>query len=408
MAVASRVPAPWNCKAALPQRHRATSAALPRESAENLLKSGRLWLLTGQPMLSSHPLPVGALAASSLRRIFTETPPSPRVKSRRSEGSEAKPVRRAVAGRYRLDVFLESGGTADVYAAVDLASSRRVAIKVLREEAAQSPVLREHFLTGARAAMRIEHDHVVRVLAVRDRRAMKPYAVMELLEGKPLDALMTGGRALAPELALELCRQAAIGLDAAHRLGVVHCDIKPENLFVTAGPERTPRLKILDFDLANVDGACDPGEAHVLRGTAKYMAPEQIVGDPVDARTDVYGLGVVLFRMLSGQLPFDLPLGATLLRHQLYSALPPVSWLVEGLDPRLEAVVKRATRKDAERRYPTMAALLDDLHACSAGAALAVEPERAGPDRYSPRTPRGIENELALRPEAWPTGTSGA
>jgi serine/threonine-protein kinase len=176
---------------------------------------------------------------------------------------------------------------------------------------------------------------------------------------------------------------------------------------VAGGSPEAAQIKILDFDLANVDGALDPGEAHVLRGTAKYMAPEQVVGDPVDARTDVYALGVVLFRLLTGKLPFDLPLGATLLRHQLYSPVPRLSELLAGVDPCLEALVARATRKDPELRYPTMRALSADIEAVAAGAML---PSSLGfdADHYEPRTPRGVENERALRPEAWPPEMSAA
>ena len=362
-------------------------------------------------MLSSHPLPLAALAGTALRRIFEETPPTPRValkKQRRQAETGAPSSRepRAVAGRYRLESYLESGGTADVYCALDLATGRRVAIKLLRQDTAQNAVLREHFMLGARAAQRIEHENVVRVLEVHERRGLRPYAVMELLEGRSLDAVPAKGSGLAPALVLEIARQIAAGLSAAHKAGVVHCDVKPENLFIAGEPGGTARIKVLDFDLANVDGAEDPGEAHVLRGTAKYMAPEQVVGDPVDGRTDVYALGVVLFRLLTGQLPFDLPLGATLLRHQLYSPLPPVSWLVESVDPRLEALITRATRKDPFLRYPSMQALHADLDALIAGEPLSEWALRAEPDSYRPRTPRGIDNEMALRPEAWPIETS--
>ncbi len=348
-------------------------------------------------MLSSHPLPPEVLAGASLRRIFQETPPAPRASERGVRADPPSEARaRVVSGRYRLLGYLESGGTADVYAALDLSNLRQVALKILRTEAAQSPVLRGLFLSGARAAMRIEHDSVVRVLEVRERRDMRPYAVMELLEGEALDALLQRSGALSPELALELARQAALGLEAAHRAGVVHCDIKPENLFVTAaGP-----LKILDFDLANVDRAPDASDGQLLRGTPKYMAPEQVVGDPVDERTDVYALGILLFCMLTGQLPFDLPLSATLLRHHLYSPLPPLSWLVDGIDPRLEALVARATRKDPTLRYPSMLALVADLDALAAGRALTPWILGSEADRYCPCSERGLENERALRSAA--------
>ena len=128
------------------------------------------------------------------------------------------------------------------------------------------------------------------------------------------------------------------------------------------------------------------GDRHVLRGTAKYMAPEQIVGDDVDARTDVYSLGVVLFRMLTGHLPFDLELGATLLRHQVASPIPPPSWLADDLDPRLDAIVVRATRKNPDNRYRDMSALLADLDALSLGLDVVTSPIPIADDRYIPRS----------------------
>ena len=122
--------------------------------------------------------------------------------------------------------------------------------------------------------------------------------------------------------------------------------------------------------LAGTAAAQEP----MLQAGAVYAssipAPEQVVGDPVDSRTDVYALGVVLFRMITGQLPFDLPLGATLLRHHLYSPVPPLSWLIEGIDPRIERLVMRATRKDPVLRYPSMLALLADLDALVTDSAL--------------------------------------
>jgi serine/threonine-protein kinase len=309
--------------------------------------------------------------------------------------------RRIVGGRYELERAIDAGGTAVIHLARDLATGDERAVKLLKDQAAADPILRACFLTGARAAMGIAHQNVVRVLAVGEPRDEHPFAVMELLRGESLDQTLARERKLTSDTVVGFARDAAHGLAAAHAAGIVHLDVKPENLFVV----RTPRgesLKILDFDLAWVPGVEDPTERHgrlVLRGTAKYMAPEQILGDPVDARTDVYALGIVLFRLLTGQLPFDLELGTTLLRHHLSSPIPPPSWLVDGLDPRLDAVVVRATKKDPANRYPSMAALLSDLDAVSLDLALpAAEPARS--DRYAPRSARAREAARALESAA--------
>jgi serine/threonine-protein kinase len=307
-----------------------------------------------------------------------------------------------VGGRYELERAIDQGGTAVIHLARDLATGDTRAVKILKDHAANDPILRACFLSGARAAMGITHHNVVRVLGVVEPRDQQhPFAVMELLRGEPLDATLAREHRLSSERVVALARDAARGLAAAHASGIVHSDVKPENLFLQSGPHGSG-LKILDFDLAWVPGVEDPAERHgrlILRGTAKYMAPEQILGDPVDARTDVYALGVVLFRLLTGQLPFDLELGTTLLRHHLSSPIPPPSWLVDDLDRRLDAVVVRATKKDPANRYPSMAALLSDLDAVSLDLALAT-PAETVVDRYAPRSDRAREAARALESAA--------
>jgi len=381
------------------------------------------------PRLSSHPLPPEALHCSALRYIYETTPPSqpkvaPRPKdetrasrpppapSARAAAAAAAPTtppepaarpRQVVGGRYELERAIDQGGTAVIYLARDLATGDARAVKILKDHAANDPILRACFLSGARAAMGITHHNVVRVLTVVEpREQTHPFAVMELLRGESLDVTLGREHRLSSERVVALARDAARGLAAAHASGIVHSDVKPENLFLESGPHGTG-LKILDFDLAWVPGVEDPSERHgrlILRGTAKYMAPEQILGDPVDARTDVYALGVVLFRLLTGQLPFDLELGTTLLRHHVSSPIPPPSWLVDDLDKRLDAVVVRATKKDPANRYPSMAALLSDLDAVSLDLALASPAAPAVVDRYAPRSDRAREAARALESAA--------
>ena len=300
-----------------------------------------------------------------------------------------------LAGRYVLERELDAGGTAVIHLAHDLALGLRCAVKVLKPHAAATPLLRSCFLAGARAAMGVSHPNVVRVFALDEPSEGPPYAVMELLLGEPLHVLLARKERLAPELVVALARGAARGLAAAHGAGVIHCDVKPENLFVVGEPGATT-AKVLDFDLASMPGAADHDGPLLLRGTAKYMAPEQIVGDRVDPRTDIYSLGVVLFRLLTGQLPFDLELGATLLRHHLISPVPPPSWLVDDLDARLDAIVVRATRKEPDDRYADMQALLADLDALSLDLALLSPAPSAAADRYAPKTDRARRAAEAL------------
>lgn len=303
--------------------------------------------------------------------------------------------RTVLGGRYELLGEVDTGGTAIIYRARDLTSGAIRAVKVLKPHADQSPVLRSLFLSGARAAMEIHHPSVVRILDVQEPADGIPYAVMELLEGEPLYRTLDREQKLAPERAVELMRGVAEGLAAAHAVDVIHCDMKPENLFLV-NEDGVERLKIIDFDLAWVPAPKPADDGELLRGTAKYMAPEQVLGDPVDARTDVYAVGIVLFRMLTGHLPFDLEVGTTLLKHHLSSIVPPPSWLVDDLDARLDAIVERATRKHPENRYPDMLALLADLDAVSSDYELSRHVVERKSDRYVPRTERADERASLL------------
>jgi eukaryotic-like serine/threonine-protein kinase len=365
--------------------------------------------------LSSHPLPPKALRRAELRHIYETTPPTPRVASSTPppvtrvasstpppapSASRAAVARRpdqpTLAGRYVLERQIDEGGTATIHRALDLATGEQRAVKLLSEASARDPMLRQCFLEGSRAAMTLSHQNVVRVFGVHETGAARPFAVMELLKGDPLHVLLARHERLPPDLVVSLARGAARGLCAAHASGIVHCDVKPENLFATeTGHGRT--LKILDFDLAFVQGSEPAAEGPVLlRGTAKYMAPEQIVGDPVDARTDIYALGVVMFRLLTGHVPFDLELGTALLRHQLGSPVPPPSWLYERLDRRLDAIVVHATRKDPANRYADMEELLADLDALSLDLEPQARPAAVASDRYLPRTDRARDAARAL------------
>jgi serine/threonine protein kinase len=363
--------------------------------------------------LSSHPLPASALRDPALQRIYERTPPSPKAEPVLESGpratsppppasaveqlrheSGARP--RTLGERYELTGYLDSGGTADVFTAIDRLSGALVAVKILKPKALADARLRHYFLQGARGAQRVFHPNLLRVLEVVDPPDSASFAVMEIVQGSCLSTLLEDHRTLAPSLVAELTLQAAAGLSAAHRAGVVHCDVKPENMMVELTAEGPPRLKVIDFDLAALDDEIETHEHPMLRGTAKYMAPEQVVGDRVDARTDVYSLGVVMFRMLTGHLPFDLELCPTLLWHQFASPAPPPSWLCDGLDSRLEAIVLRALRKAPDNRYPSMSHLAADLRSLELGGELFAHGETCEPDAYVPQSAAAREAARAI------------
>jgi eukaryotic-like serine/threonine-protein kinase len=350
------------------------------------------------PALSSHPLPP-ELIPERIRGIRV-TPVSsvagvsvPRESAPKSRPRPRPPL---LAGRYAIDRYFDRGGTSKVYLGWDELCEEEVVIKILTDDAARCPVLRGHFLIGSRAALSIQHENVVRTLAVRAPDPGTPYMVMELLRGELMADLLFRTPQLPCQTALRYAAEAAAGLTALHQTGIVHCDIKPDNLFLTEQHGRPKKLKILDFGLAEVEGQAVVSEAHAVRGTAQFMAPEQVLGDPVDARTDVYSLGVVMFRMLTGQLPFDLKLSATLLRHQLASPTPPPSWLCDDLDPNVEGIVLKAMRKNPANRYASALELAEDLARVRNGQPPRAEFSAPVADVYTPQSARAEQAAAML------------
>jgi len=303
-----------------------------------------------------------------------------------------------LAGRYRVRGFLQRGAHARVYLAEDLTTGSPVALKILAPETALSPEFRIRLLREGQAMKAISHPNVATVIETGETEEGIPFLAMEALLGESLGDYVRR-EAIPLDTALILLRQAAAGLGAAHRAGIVHRDVKPDNFLLLGPPGEPYGLKVIDFGLAqlwDVDEA--GGDAHNVLGTAEYMSPEQILVEPVDARSDVYSLGVVMFRVFSGHLPFESVGQADLLRHQLFSTVPPPSWLNEHLDPRVDHVVRMATQKDRERRYATMDELIADLEVLIGmeGRELKARLLSSAPDAYVPRTELGREAATLL------------
>lgn len=290
-----------------------------------------------------------------------------------------------VGGRYRIVGFVNKGATARVYLAEDLETTDIVAVKLYAPAVREQQAMRDRFLREADALRKIDHPNVIRVLDAGELDGA-PYLVMEALRGETVGHVLEHTPALPDDLALRYFREAAEGLAAAHRVGVVHRDVKPDNLFLVRNGNET-MLKVIDFGMAKVERDGGSSAEGLVMGTVQYMAPEQIVSEPVDARTDIYALAVVLFRMLTGHLPFDVELGTDLLGHQLFSPAPPPSWLDDDLDPNIERAILCAMRKDPQNRYPTMESFLEDL----AREKSEGWPMYKRPDVYEPMTDQGRE-----------------
>jgi serine/threonine-protein kinase len=292
-------------------------------------------------------------------------------------------IGKLVAGRYAIQGFLGEGGMARVYLAEDVKSGASVAVKILKREQVQNRLARERFLREIDVARQILHPHIVRILDAGERADRAPFLVLELLTGETVADLLDRVPHFGADFALPIARSAAAALGAAHAAGVVHRDVKPENLFLVAGGP----LKVVDFGVAKLNEGVVTATGMAL-GTVPYMAPEQALADPVDGRADVYGLGVTLFQMLTGRLPFDATDDAHTTAELLYRPAPRPSLLRAGLDARLDEVVLAALRKRPDLRYASMDALRADLERLLGERPGEIEPPPLrGVDVYEPLNP---------------------
>ena len=281
---------------------------------------------------------------------------------------------------YRIEERLGAGGMGEVYRARDEKLGRSVALKVLPPDALANDEARRRFRKEAHALSRLSHPHIATLLDF-DSQDDNDFLVMELVTGPSLEESLRQGP-LPEKDVLRLGGQLARGLQAAHEEGVIHRDLKPSNLVLTSDG----LLKILDFGLArlvqpqtNPPGYTTATESAAggVIGSPPYMAPEQLLGKPPDARTDIYGVGAVLYELATGLRPFGTRSGVELTDAILHQSPSPPRNVNPGLSPGFESVVLKALDKDPELRYQTAKDLLVDLER------LQRQPE-AGSERIAP------------------------
>jgi len=291
-------------------------------------------------------------------------------------------------GNYRLDKILGRGGMGTVYSGEHVYIKKPVAVKVLHPQFARYPDAVNRFLREARAASSINHPNIVDVTDFGVLADGLVYFVMEFLEGKSLEDLIEKEGAVELHRALNIVNQITYALEAAHALGVIHRDLKPDNIMLLERPGRrdivrmvtgnagghwiTERersydfVKVLDFGIAKILAPDELGTDTLqgaVFGTPEYMSPEAARGDDVDIRTDVYSLGIILFDMICGRPPYEAEAGSEVLAKQINAPVPsprafaPQREITEGA----ERVVMRAMAKDPDRRYQTMAEMRTDL-----------------------------------------------
>jgi eukaryotic-like serine/threonine-protein kinase len=281
-----------------------------------------------------------------------------------------------VDGRYRILRKLGSGGMADVYMAEDQQLGRRVALKVLHRRFAEDEQFVERFRREASSAAGLSHPNVV---AIFDRGEWDGtnYIAMELVEGRTLKEIVREKGPAPPEAAVDITLQILRAARYAHKHGVVHRDIKPHNVLI----DHDGRVRVTDFGIARA-GTSDITETGSVMGTAQYLSPEQAQGRPVDARADLYAIGIVLYELLTGQVPFDADSPVTVALKQVSEMPVPPAELVPAIPPAIDAVVMRALEKDPDRRYQSA----DEFIA-------ALDDARAAPQVIPPPPPVVVEEE---------------
>ncbi len=307
-------------------------------------------------------------------------------------------------GPYEVVSALGAGGMGEVYRARDPRFGREVALKILSSEFAEDRDRMRRFEQEARAAGALNHPHILAVYDAGERDG-SPYMVSELLEGQTLRDRMAGGP-LGVRKSVEIAVQIARGLAAAHEKGIVHRDLKPENIFLT----RDGRVKILDFGLAKMGpaAAADEGSATRTRGTdpgtvlgtAGYMSPEQVRGQAVDHRTDLFALGAILYEMLTGRKAFRRDTPADTLAAILHEELPDLTAIQPGLPAALERIVRHCLEKERDERFASARDLAFDLEALTDAG--------TGPSRVQRGWTRGWAWRKALPLLLWTALVSGA
>ncbi|GAA2278859.1 putative serine/threonine-protein kinase [Streptomyces ruber] len=279
---------------------------------------------------------------------------------------------RRLGGRYELGHVLGRGGMAEVYLAQDTRLGRTVAVKTLRADLARDPTFQARFRREAQSAASLNHPAIVAVYDTGEDyidNVSIPYIVMEYVDGSTLRELLHSGRKLLPERAMEMTIGILQGLEYAHRSGIVHRDIKPANVMLT----RTGQVKVMDFGIARAmgDSGMTMTQTAAVIGTAQYLSPEQAKGEQVDARSDLYSTGCLLYELLTVRPPFvgDSPV-AVAYQHVREEPQAPSVFDPE-ITPEMDAIVLKALTKDPDYRYQSADEMRADIEACLDGQPVA-------------------------------------
>lgn len=264
---------------------------------------------------------------------------------------------RLLAGRYELLEKIGDGGMAVVYKAKDRLLNRYIAIKILRPEFTKDPTFVENFKRESQAAAGLAHQNIVGVYDV-GREGNINYIVMELVEGQTLNEIIAKEAPMDYRRVIEITKQVATALRLAHKNKIIHRDVKPHNIMVT----NDGVVKLADFGIAKAVNDATMSTGSKIIGSVHYFSPEQARGNYVDERSDIYSLGIVMYEMLTGQVPFDGDNPVTVALKHINEEITPPSQLVDGIPPALEQCVLKATSKFQTNRYSSADELIEELN----------------------------------------------
>jgi serine/threonine-protein kinase len=286
------------------------------------------------------------------------------------EAADQDPLIGAVlADTYHIVQLIGEGGMGRVYEARHTRlANKRLAVKMLHEDMARQPEILTRFEREAESASTIAHPNVVEVLDVNHLEDGRPYIICEFLDGEEFGALLDRVGKLPTETAIRITRQICRALVAAHERGIVHRDMKPENVFLVGDP-RAPRVKVIDFGISKQnDGSSKLTRTGMVMGTPAYMAPEQARGEHVDFRADIYAVGGILYRALTGQKPYDGEDGAMVLTQVLTEEPRRPRAIEPSVPEAVELLIQRAMARDPADRHASMAELEAELAELDPGA----------------------------------------
>jgi len=296
--------------------------------------------------------PVNAPGSSSRR---TPAPPSSRVSDSYASAAVLQ-IGDVLGGRYEILELLGEGGMGAVYKAADRELDRFVALKVIRPELASNPSILARFKQELLLAHQVTHRNVIRIYDLGEGEGVK-FITMEFIEGKDLRALIREKKKFTPEEAVDVIQQVCQALEAAHKVGVIHRDLKPQNVM----QDGSGRILVMDFGLARTLEGGGMTQSGALVGTMEYMSPEQALGKELDQRSDIFALGLILYEMLTGQQPFEAESALASLIKRTQERATPVSNIDAKIPGALSGIVSKCLERDLNARYQSVSDILADL-----------------------------------------------